>query len=258
MKKLYNNDDIPIDIKTHRELCLKNLKEIKEIKIPNFPKKNNYETVLIEFRDLPHIEYLIRNTILKLPNWSHTIVCGNNNITLIKKICNNISKNINIIHLKLNINSQYEYNDLLLRIPFWNLFYGNKLLIYQEDTFLFHNKIDKFLKYDYIGAPWKLNKHNNKFRVGNGGFSLRTKNKMIECLKKINSFKMKHYRYLINKNKKRIPEDIFFAKCLSEYKLGFVPDINTAKEFSQEHLLSINPLGGHKYFKNFKILSIKY
>ena len=34
---------------------------------------------------------------------------------------------------------------------------GEKILIYQDDTMLFHNSIEEFLKYDYIGAPWPEN-----------------------------------------------------------------------------------------------------
>lgn len=33
---------------------------------------------------------------------------------------------------------------------------------------------DDFLKYDYIGAPWKTGQGNNGARVGNSGFSLRS------------------------------------------------------------------------------------
>ena len=32
------------------------------------------------------------------------------------------------------------------------MFNGEKLLIYQEDSCIFHNNYQEFLKYDYIGA----------------------------------------------------------------------------------------------------------
>ena len=44
------------------------------------------ETVLIEFRPLPNLEFLIRNTIIKLKDWNHTVVCGNINYNFIKNI----------------------------------------------------------------------------------------------------------------------------------------------------------------------------
>jgi Protein of unknown function (DUF5672) len=57
------------------------------------------------------------------------------------------------------------------------------VLIVQADGYVLHPKkwSDSFLQYDYIGAPWRI-KHNayidpfNKHqRVGNGGFSLRSR-----------------------------------------------------------------------------------
>ncbi len=181
MNYYYYKQSIPISIKSHRLLCTKNLKTIINIKIPNIPINNIYETVFIEFRWLPHSEYLIRNTILKLPKWSHTVVCGNNNYNQIYKMCKQISPNIKIIKLNYNSVTIPIYNTLLLTTKFWNNFKGEKLLIYQEDSFLFHNNIKPFLKYDYIGAPWKLNRNLNidhiKYGVGNGGFSLRTRKK---------------------------------------------------------------------------------
>lgn len=53
------------------------------------------------------------------------------------------------------------------------------VLIVQWDGFVLHPEMwtDEFLEYDYIGAPWwytTIDK-NDKYNVGNGGFSLRTK-----------------------------------------------------------------------------------
>lgn len=46
--------------------------------MPNIAVNSTKEAFLIEFRKFPHLEFLIRNTILKLPkDWSHTVVCEN-------------------------------------------------------------------------------------------------------------------------------------------------------------------------------------
>lgn len=79
------------------------------------------------------------------------------------------------------ISNIHEYNTFILN----NL---NKYiktdfcLIIQADGFISnHNKwSDRFLNYDYVGAPWPSNQWFNfnkpeKYRVGNGGFSLRSK-----------------------------------------------------------------------------------
>lgn len=53
-------------------------------------------------------------------------------------------------------------------------------------------KINSFLQYDYVGAPW------TNQNIGNGGLSLRNKNKMIEIIQ--------HKPTIYNQN-----EDIFFS-----------------------------------------------
>lgn len=261
IQKLYNNMNIPTCSKTHRLLCLQNLNKIKTETIPEIKKYNLYESVLIEFRILPHTEYLLRNAILKFPNWSHTIICGNLNYNFYKNMIDNISPNINLIKLNFDNIHVSVYNELLLTIDFWKLFYGEKLLIYQEDTFIFHNKIDEFLIFDYIGAPWKY----KKYKVGNGGFSLRTKDVMIKCLEnkqKINNIlNLKNINYILKNiyNEYIIREDIFFSAMIHNYKYGLIPQLDIAIKFSQESIISKNPLGGHKFYnvKNPK-LSINY
>jgi hypothetical protein len=118
------------------------------------------------------------------------------------------------------------------------MFKGEKLLIYQEDSIMFHGNIEKFLKYDYVGAPWPkviINNFPSHFlnRGGNGGFSLRSKSKIIQCLKK-NGLK---------KNDNLPPEDVYFSKYMDN-----ICPRELSKEFSQEFIKSNNPLGGHCYW----------
>lgn len=58
-------------------------------------------------------------------------------------------------------------------------------LIVQSDGFISNPCAwtKKFLEFDYIGAPWPNWSHHNGIRVGNGGFSLRSK-KLLEVLEK--------------------------------------------------------------------------
>ena len=245
-----------IDKASHRKFCIENIDLIKNIIIPEISKNLKYETVLIEFRIMPHLEFLIRNTIIKLPSWSHTIVCGNINYEFIVNMCNNISTNIKIIKLDINNLTTSLYSELLMTTDFWNNFIGEKILLYQEDSILFHNKIEEFLKYDYIGAPWHHTQDDNAYGVGNGGFSLRSKNKMIECIEKIKPTDLKlgksTIRYLKRTNSTCIPEDVYFSKSLIDFNLGIVSKKHHALKFSQESVISINPLGGHNYWLSNK------
>ena len=160
--------------------------------------------------------------------------------------------NINVIKLEISNLTPSSYSELLLTKEFWNNFEGEKLLIYQEDSLLFHGHIDNFLKYDYIGAPWPHRQDDNSLGVGNGGFSLRSKSKMIECIEKVKVEDLKLGKstkeYMNNTNSTILPEDIFFSKALIDFKLGNVSSRNVARTFSQETQLGINPLGGHNFW----------
>ena len=246
---------LPKDI--HRYNCLNYIELIRNIKIKNFGSDKLKETVLIEFRNFPHIEFLLRNTINKLSSeWNHTVLCGTNNFQLVRKICNAICKKlpcrIKIINLNISNLTPSEYSELLLTKDFWNHFHGEKLLVYQEDTQLFHGNIDLFLKYDYVGAPWPENQDDNSLGVGNGGFSLRSKSKMIECIENVKMEDLEigtsTKEYMKNTNSTFLPEDVFFSKSLIDFKLGNVCSRDIARTFSQETQLSLNPLGGHNFW----------
>jgi hypothetical protein len=112
---------------------------------------------------------------------------------------------------------------------------------------------DEFYKYDYIGAPWPLpNDHfsyrdpfNNIVRVGNGGFSFRSK-KLMSLPKKLN-LEWKPYHGFYN-------EDGFIAihnKHILEQWGCRYPTPEIAAHFSQEiktpECVGVTPFGFHKY-----------
>ena len=72
----------------HRQFCMKKLKDFKSTELKSFNINSSKEAILIEFRRLPHLEFLLRNTINLLDNtWSHTVVCGNDNYNFIYNMC---------------------------------------------------------------------------------------------------------------------------------------------------------------------------
>jgi len=239
----------------HRFNCYHQNKMLKDQPIKEFgDKKNVKEAVLIDFRPLPNLEFILRNTIMKLPEWNHTVVCGNVNYDFITKICKNICINIrskiNIIRLNIENIDQIQYNELMKSKHFWLNFKGEKILLYQEDSVLFHNHIESFLDYDYIGAPWVYGIPKVKsLRGGNGGFSLRTKSKMIECIEKRDpKDNSKFDSELVHHYKNVIPEDIYFSKTISDLNIGKLPSKDISNKFSQEYNLSPTPLGGHNFW----------
>jgi len=105
------------------------------------------------------------------------------------------------------------------------------VLTFQTDGFILNPQAwtDDFLKYDWVGAPWP-NATNSK--VGNGGFSLRSK-KLLEF-----SSKLKYLDDIgVNVNSKCTPEDhlicrSYYHKAIKE-EIKFAP-IELAKKFSYE------------------------
>ena len=254
--KIYKVDENNLFNNNHmffRYLCHKQIKNIRNIEIPDFPINSNYETVLIEFRKFPHVEFLIRNTILKLDNkWSHTIICGNNNYKMMQKIVKKISSNIKIIKTDYDNLKPSDYSKFLTSIDFWDLLYGEKILIYQEDSILFNDNIHDFLEFDFIGAPFPKLENDTPNSVGNGGLSIRTKSIMKEIIKTISVddtiFEDSTYTYMNITNSYFPPEDVYFCKNMQELNIGKVSDWNNGYKFSSERIYNPNSFGGHKFW----------
>ena len=238
-----------------RYICYKYLTYIRNIMLPPFPKKSIYEAVLIEYRKFPHLEFLIRNMILKLgSNWSHTIICGTNNYTYMVDMCKSISPNINIIETKYDNLTPSDYSLFLSSLEFWNLLNGEKVLIYQEDSIIFKKNINDFIHFDYIGASWCIGQDDNKSGVGNGGFSLRTKSIMEQIINTIGiqdtQFNSSTITYCVNTNSHIYPEDVYFSKNIEDLHLGLIATRESGNNFSSETTCSKDSLGGHNFWLN--------
>jgi len=240
-----------------RSICLEYLPHFQQLSLPEEIDINKcYEAVFIEFRVFPHTEVLIRNAMLKLGSqWSFTIVCGQKNVQFYTDMITRIQRNIKLIPLEVTNMSINEYNTLLLSPSFWELFVGSKILLYQEDSYLFHsNFMDEFLSYDYVGAPWRS--FPTFCTVGNGGFSLRSKYVMLEILTRYRNLRFELPASVVNDMRRKrirmIPEDVFFARLMKLYRIGKVPPPEKAIEFSSEsHTSRVLPMGGHQFWYAF-------
>ena len=233
--------------------CFKYNFMMKHIEIPDISHISEWEAVLIEYRSFSHVEFLIRNAILKLGSkWSYTIICGNLNYQFMKNICAKISTSIKIIKTNYDNLIPNNYNLLLSSVNFWNLFSGKKILIYQEDSFIFKNNIEEFIEWDYIGAPWPKNTNDTPNCVGNGGLSLRTKQIMIDIINKIsiqNTQINESTKIYMKKNNLTIcPEDVYFSLNMQNFNIGKVAPFDIAFKFSSESLNNPNSFGGHNFW----------
>ena len=187
--------------------------------------------------------------------------------------------------------SIYGYNQLMLNVEFYEAFSKKYILIYQTDAFIFKDDLNYWCEkdYDYIGAPWIRSKEKlplikkiwdysiccvksftnyhssgktqkNKSllynQVGNGGFSLRKREKFIEVLKAL-SQQVAIYLKPINKSN-FYAEDVFFSIEPKRNNITFKkPNYKEACLFAVENkaekALAFNnqvlPMGCHRWNK---------
>lgn len=223
---------------TYLEIWNRHLENMKKKLVdytPSLPVDSDYFAVIVEPRIDENIETIIKTVMYYLEDsskkWGLQIFHGTKNIEQILNITKNWN-NVSLVNLGTDNLTKREYNDMMMTTDFWNKVKGKKILSFQNDSILIKGGIDKFLKYDYIGAPWIKPKEG--YFVGNGGLSLRNKDKMIEIC-------------TLNNDKSNVPlEDIFFVKNL---KGQGVADIETAYNFSMEDIFSPNAIGLHNPIK---------
>jgi hypothetical protein len=108
--------------------------------------------------------------------------------------------------------SMIEYNDFLIN-SLVNYIESDYVLLVQWDGFVLRPELwnDIFLNYDYVGAPWPSEWPNRAGRVGNGGFSLRSK-KLMDFVSKMGFVSKEDSledNYICLENRKLIEENGF-------------------------------------------------
>lgn len=165
---------------------------------------------------------------------------------------------LDIIHFDIDI-----YNSIMTDAHLWNYLADGgfkKCLIIQDDGVLFRPGMERFLEYDYIGAPWVdcpensyIKNNVNRDLVGNGGFSLRT----VSMMKDITTKYEKEKRQLFHKNMCNIPEDVYFCKYVKETPGSVMPSHDVASLFSSEEILNDQCIGMHKIWAYHHPLTVK-
>jgi hypothetical protein len=223
-----------------------------------FSKNGKYVAIMLESRYMDNIKtILIQMSRFLTSDWSVILYVTNDVYDKYNELIKSLDNNIILKVLDENLTSVADYNKILFNVNFWNQLKNfEKVLIFQSDTMMYRFGIEKFLQYDYIGAPWPEQLGLNTC-VGNGGFSLRTIDAINNCLNNIDSITIPHYEQY-NKNQEKLgrqPEDVFFSVGMKQ--LGYnIPDINTSKFFSIETCeFNLNCLGSHQLDTFNKTLS---
>ena len=259
-----NNDFKIKDKSDWRHFCKENTNYLNIIDQPLITNQNDLiNAVLVEFRILENLEFVIKNCILKLKNKCiYTIVCGNLNYDYMVDINNKLNNIITIIKLVYDIINIDHYSMILTSESFWQNLKGDHILIYQDDSCIFKDNIEDFISFDYIGAPWNKSQNDNINCVGNGGFSLRNKNIMIKIINTIKpndlSYNSSTLNYMKSVNITFPPEDVYFSKAMLDYKIGRVANYDEAIKFSTESIFNPNSFGGHNFWLNGNIIPTLY
>ena len=201
--------------------------------VPKIPTETNHCAVIVETRRVDKMSTILKNHMYFLNQsdsnikWGLQIFHGLDNEEYVKSITKDW-KNVDYVNTGVVNFTKTSYSQYCKTPNFWNKIKSDKILIFQTDSLLLRHGIDDFLNFDYIGAPWTKPKEGTL--IGNGGLSLRTKQKMIEISEKYN-----------NENDFTW-EDIFFSKYLMGDNF---PDLETAMKFSVEDVFHPKPLGVH-------------
>ena len=194
--------------------------------------------VIIEPRILPITGDLFTWMVYLLApkGWKFIFFTGTINHNIIQELIDKLHVNeiVELRNLEKENLTIKDYNLLLTSVKFWEDMPFENVLIFQTDTLLLDNDLDKFLKYDYVGAPWKKSfswLHGPETHVvGNGGLSLRKRSGMIRATREI------PYNGL--------NEDTYF--CLGCKNILNIAPTDLAMQFSVETVFYSNPKGYHK------------
>lgn len=180
--------------------------------------------VCIETRPLDKFHETVKAHMKHLPGFELVIFGSDDNEDFLSR---NIS---NFIHHKVRFPffHQFEYNLTLTNPKFWEILSDyDRVVIFQHDSMILRDGIEEFLKWDYVGSPWKFQQHG-----GNGGLSVRNPKLMLSICKDI-EWKALHGN-----------EDVYFSNIMLREKMKLAPR-EVCSKFSCETIFQLGTLGYH-------------
>jgi len=212
------------------------LNKIHETNRINMFKDTRKTAIIIEPRKHRALSFVLRNMLENLDDtWNIVLYHGIDNKDFVEQITLGelfiYSSRLSLVNLNItNLKDPYEYSKILLNKDFILKLPTEIILIFQTDSMInskYKDLIHTFIEYEYVGAPW------NTKNVGNGGFSLRRRSKMLECLDNSNNTNNSH-------------EDVFYSMTLPNL---YKPPFELAKLFSVEQVFSKVFFGVHNAWR---------
>jgi len=213
---------------------------VRRLPIPLIPAESDNYAVIMEPRPHPHLEYALRNVMYFLGSgWGLQIFTSRANREFIDRIVRDWG-DVHIVTMAQNNLTSFDYNRVKKTAEMWEIARGKTILWFESDCLLRRPGIEKFMLYDYVGAPWSSEwAFSERVRVGNGGLSLRKRDAMLDISRHGNSHNGVIY-----------PEDVFF--CINMYlerDRYHVAPVDIAREFAVETMDHPDPLGIHKIWQ---------
>lgn len=203
--------------------------------------------LIIEPRIEGSFEFCVRNVLSHLGDeWLLHVHHSKMNAQYVKHVLHDLAPDrVKFVLLPEPFTGAGSYNQYVKSSEFWSTLHSQQVkhvLIFQSDTLMLNSKpsqkIGRFLKYSFIGAPWHLTKgaesadwlramQKKKMLltgVGNGGFSLRNVSSML--------YIARNHRSL----NPQVNEDVFFLMYMHRYEsLGMLlPPRQEAYQFARE------------------------
>lgn len=199
------------------------------------PEKVKYSMVIVEPRKHGNFEFVCKTMLRFTSNaWGLYVFHGTDNEVFVKDALKQV-QNVNYINIQRPNLTIFDYNKLLTSQWFYEQIKTEVFIIFQTDSCLLQEGVDRFIGYDYIGAPWP---HRGN-QVGNGGFSLRTKSFCLNVCK--------HFPW------KNVNEDVYFS-TYAKHLNAKLADYETARAFSCENIKTNTlPLAVHQMPHNIQI-----
>jgi hypothetical protein len=199
----------------------------------------SYGAVIVETRERVDLPRIIEQHMERLPpDWGLTVFTNALNAIEVKR---NFPR-ARVVDVGGRVFTTMGYNFLLTSLEFWGALPYGKVLIFQHDSRLLRSGIEEFLKWDYVGAPWKFQNHG-----GNGGLSLRTKFVMQAIIKGEPFNPLAHGQ-----------EDLYFSNRVTAAGGKLAPR-EVCLKFSCESIYQLGTLGCHaieKYMTAYEVRSI--
>lgn len=194
---------------------------------------NTKAAVIVETRPLFFLPMVLRNIAYFLgPEWNIHILCGDLNERFVRQTVATWNANVNVLRGVRRLETS-KYNALLTSREFWEGFSEEKILIFQSDSLMCGSHIGEFLQYDYVGAPCV--EFSERY-VANGGFSLRTRAKVLQAIADV--------PYAGE------AEDVYLTAAMRRVGAR-MPDVKTASRFAVEVVYTEHPVGVHGTDKGY-------